>query len=131
MNYAILGRISAILFFIVLTPYLLNFLNKNFLKTKNKTYFKVVKFMRKLHKPLGITLIILGLIHGYMALGTLRMHTGSLFYLAILITGVLGGSFYKLKKKELFTWHKRLAAIAFVLFLLHLFFPNALYYLLG
>ncbi|NLY45195.1 MAG: hypothetical protein GX053_04300 [Tissierella sp.] len=118
MNYALLGRLSVIIFGVVLLPYVLNLINRKFFKTKNKSFFKVVKFLRKLHKPFGIALIVLGIVHGYMALRSFRLHTGSLFYIAILATGFLGGSFYRLKKKELFVWHKRLAA-------------GALYYLLG
>ena len=131
MNYALVGWLNVIVFLIILSPYVLNLLNRKVLKTKNKSFFKVVKFLRKLHKPFGIALIVLGIVHGYMALRGFRLHTGSLFYIAILATGVLGGSFYRLKKKELFVWHKRLAAVAVVLFLIHFFFPGALYYLLG
>lgn len=131
MNYALVGWLNVIVFLIILSPYLLNLLNTKVLKTKNKTFFKVVKFLRKLHKPFGIALIVMGIVHGYMALRGFRLHTGSLFYIAILATGVLGGSFYRLKKKELFVWHKRLAAVVVVLFLIHFFFPGALYYLLG
>lgn len=109
MNYALLGRLSLITLLLVLTPYVLSSLNKKFFKTKNKTFFKVLKFFRKLHKPLGIVLIILGVSHGYMALESLSLHTGTLFYSSILITGILGGTFYRLKKRELFIWHKRMA----------------------
>lgn len=129
MNYALLGWLSVIVFGVVLAPYVLNWFNRNYLKTKNKNFSKVLKFLRKLHKPFGIALIVLGIVHGFMALGSLRLHTGTLFYLAIVITGFLGGSFYRLKKRELFVWHKRAAALAFVLFLLHYFVPGALYYL--
>lgn len=131
MNYALVGWLSVMVFAIVLAPFILNFLNRKIFKSKSKTFFKVLKFLRGLHKPFGIALIILGLIHGFMAMGRLRLHTGSLFYFAILITGILGISFYKLKKRELFAWHKRFAAIAFILFLLHFFFPSAIYYLLN
>lgn len=129
MNYALLGRLSLITLLLVLTPYVLSSLNKKFFKTKNKTFFKVLKFFRKLHKPLGIVLIILGVSHGYMALESLSLHTGTLFYSSILITGILGGSFYRLKKRELFIWHKRIAVVTVVLLLLHLFFPDAINYL--
>ena len=129
MNYSLLGWLSVIVFGVVLSPYLLNLLNRKVLKTKNKTFFKVVKFLRSLHKPFGIALIVLGVVHGYMALGRVSLHTGTLFYISILITGILGGSFYRLKKRELFIWHKRMAAVAVVLFLLHFFFPSAMYYL--
>ena len=37
-------------------------------------------------------------IHGYMALGGFKLHTGTLLYLSIIATAGLGGSFYKTKK---------------------------------
>ena len=131
MNYSTFGWLSLIVFAIVLAPYFLNLINRKFIKTKNKTFFKVVKTLRSVHKPLGIALIIFGIVHGYMALRSFRIHTGYLAYLSILITGILGGSFYKLKKIQLFVWHKRMAVVTVVLFILHFFFPSAMYYLLG
>lgn len=129
MNYALLGWISVIVFGVVLAPYILSWLNRKYLKTKNKSFLTILKFLRKIHKPLGIALIVLGIVHGFMALGSLRLHTGTLFYISIVITGILGGFFHKLKKREFFLWHKRIAAVAVALFLLHYFVPGAMYYL--
>lgn len=130
MNYKLLGWINVVILGIIITPYLLKFLNKNFFKTRNKNYFTLVKVFRKLHKPLGLALMFFGIIHGYMALGGFRLHTGSIFFISILITGALGGAFYKTKKKEFFKWHKGMAFLSVVLFLLHLFAPSALFYIL-
>ena len=130
MNYSTAGWLSLILIGILICPYVLNLLNKKIFKTKNPNYKKVIKFLKKLHKPLGVAIVILGVVHGYMALGGFRLHTGTLLYVSILITGALGGAFYRLKKKPLFVWHKRMAAVSVMLFLVHFFFPSALYYLL-
>lgn len=130
MNYSAAGWLIVIMLVIIISPYILNLLNRKVLKTKDKNFFKVVKFLRSLHKPLGLAVMILGIVHGYMALGGLRLHTGTLLYISILITGILGGAFYRLKKRPLFIWHKRMAALSVVLFLLHYFFPSAMYYLL-
>lgn len=131
MTYSLLGWINVILLGILVIPYVLNFLNKKIFKTKNKTYFKIVKSFRKFHKPLGLAMLIIGPIHGYMALGGFKLHTGTLFYISILLTGALGGSFYKTKKKVFFTWHKRMAFVTVALLLLHLFAPSAIYYMLN
>lgn len=131
MNYSSFGWLSFLILAIIMAPYILNLLNRKIFKTKNKTYFKIVKAFRSVHKPLGIALIFFGIIHGFMALRRISFHTGYIVYLSILITGILGGAFYRLKKKELFTWHKRMALVTVLLFLLHFFFPNAIYYLLG
>jgi len=127
--YSILGWLNVIILGVLVSPYVLNFLNKHIIKTKSSNFRKFVKFLRTLHKPFGVIMAVLALVHGYMALGSLRLHTGSLLYLSIFITAALGGSFYKLKKRPLFQWHKRMAFISFLLLLLHLFYPNALWYL--
>ncbi|MCR3956971.1 MAG: hypothetical protein NUK57_11800, partial [Gudongella sp.] len=128
--YSVLGWLNVVVLAVILLPYILNFLNRKFIKTQNQGFRNTVKLLRRLHKPLGLALAILALVHGYLALGSLRLHTGSLLYLSIFITALLGGSFYKLKKRALFTWHKRMALVSFLLLLLHIFYPSALYYLL-
>lgn len=132
MTYSNLGWLSVIIIGILVASYVLKFLNKKFFKFKSPLYRKILTIFRKIHKPLGIALLIIPLIHGYMALGTLfRLHTGTLLYISLLITATMGGSFYKLKKKEFFVWHKRMALITVVLFLIHFFFPSAIYNLLN
>lgn len=129
--YKILGWINAILLVLIIAQFILNYTNRNFIKTDNKTFKKIQKLFKLIHKPLGITLAILGLIHGYMALGGFRLHTGSLLYLSLFITAILGGSFYKLRKKVFFLWHKRIAALTVLLLMVHIFFPDAIWYLLN
>lgn len=129
--YKILGWINAILLVLIIAQFILNYTNRNFIKTDNKTFKKIQKLFKLIHKPLGITLAILGLIHGYMALGGFRLHTGSLLYLSLFITAILGGSFYKLRKKVFFLWHKIIAALTVLLLMVHIFFPDAIWYLLN
>jgi hypothetical protein len=127
--YKILGWINAILLVLILIQFLLNFSNRKFIKTDNKNFKKVQKLFKTIHKPLGIALAILGPIHGYLALGGLRLHTGSLLYLSLIVTAILGGIFYRLKKRVFFSWHKRFAALTVFLLLVHLVFPDALWYI--
>jgi hypothetical protein len=129
--YSVLGWLNVVVLGVILSPYVLGFLNRKFFKTQKQGFRNTLKFLRRLHKPLGIAMAVLALVHGYLAMGGLRLHTGSLLYLSIIITALLGGSFYKLKKRALFTWHKRMALVSFLLLLLHLFYPSALYYLLN
>lgn len=129
--FSFLGWLNVVLLGIIILPYILVFFNKKFIKTKNPSFRAFLKFLRKLHKPLGLLLLSLALIHGYLALGRIALHTGSLLYLAIFITALLGSSFYKLKKKPLFTWHKRMAFIVILLLILHKFYPSALWHLLN
>ncbi|WP_422484884.1 hypothetical protein [Gudongella sp. DL1XJH-153] len=129
--YSVLGWLNVVILGVILSPYILNFLNRKFFKTQNKAFRDTVKILRRLHKPLGVAIAVFALVHGYLALGGFRLHTGSLLYLSIFLTALLGGSFYKLKKKTLFVWHKRMALLSFLLLILHLFYPSALYYLLN
>lgn len=129
--YSVLGWLNVVILGVILSPYLLNFINRKLFNTKNMGFRNAVKFLRRLHKPFGVIIAILALVHGYMALGSLRLHTGSLLYLSVFITAVLGGSFYRFKKRALFIWHKRMALLSFLLLLIHIFYPSALFYLLN
>lgn len=125
-NYAFFGWVSAVCLGIMVLPFLMVRLNKYVLKTKNPNYFKVLKFLRKLHKPLGIVFAIVALVHGFMVLGRIRLHTGWLLYLSVALTAITGGAFYRLKKKQIFFWHKLFTLVAVLLFLLHFFMPGAI-----
>lgn len=127
--YSVLGWLNAGILVILLSPFLLNFLNKHIIKTKSNGFRDLIKILRRFHKPLGVALAILAPIHGYMALGGFRLHTGTLLYLSAFATAALGGSFYRLKKRVLFQWHKKMAAVTVVLLLIHIIFPSALFYL--
>lgn len=134
MTYVNWAWLALIILGILVLPYLLKRLNKyikSATKSKKNRYTKTIKLLRKVHKPLGLSLIIVPLIHGYMALGALRLHTGLILYLSALITAALGGTFFRTKRKVFFTWHKRMAFITVLFFLLHFFYPSAIYYLLN
>ena len=127
--YAVIGRINIVLIIIMTGPFWMSFLSRHNILQKNSTYVKIFKYFRKIHKPLGLTLIILGLIHGYLALGGLKIHTGSILWFFLLITAVLGGAFYKTKKKHFFMFHKRMALATVIMLLIHLIIPGATYQL--
>lgn len=129
--YSVLGWANAIVLGVLLSPFVLGLLNKHIFKTRSKGFRNLVKLLRSFHKSLGLALAVLAPIHGYMALGGFRLHTGSLLYLSAFITAALGGSFYRLKKKELFKWHKRMAAVTVILLAAHLLFPGALRFLMN
>lgn len=128
MDYVVFAWLSVIALGIVLVPYVMNFLNRKILKTKNESYRNTLKFFRKLHKAAGLAFLILALIHAYMIMGSnmFRPHTGSLLYLSVFATAILGAAFYKKKKRPLFKWHKITALLSVILFLLHFFRPWAI-----
>jgi hypothetical protein len=128
--YIYIGWFNVALLAVMTAPYWLRFLNNHTLRLKGGAYAKTIKFLRKIHKPLGLFILLLALYHGYLALGALRPHTGVLVWLAVFLTASLGLSFYLTKKKTFFKWHKRMVLAVLALLLLHLLFPSALYYIL-
>lgn len=125
--FSVLGFLSLFMLLFATAPYWLRFLNQKLIKTKDKRYLNLIKFCRRFHKPVGILLLPIALLHGYLALFfRIRGHTGSLVYLSMLITIVLGGTYYKTKNKKVFKVHKAMALTTFLLFLLHFLYPAAL-----
>lgn len=129
--YRLLGYLNAALFVIITSPYWLRRVNQLVMHIRGAGFTKLLKLLRSMHKPLAVLFIISAVIHGYLALGALRLHTGSLVFLALLATGALGLAFYKKKKPSLFKWHKGMALAVAVLIALHLIAPGALYYVFG
>lgn len=127
--YALLGWINVALFVTLLLPYLLRKLNQLAFGNKNKTIPVFLKQLRKVHKPLGVVLLISAAVHGYMALGAIRLHTGTVLFISLFFTAMLGGMFYRYKKKKLFFYHRALIALSAALLLVHLFFSSLIYQL--
>jgi len=129
--YKILGLINLALVVIITSPFWLRTLNKWTFKTKDKHFLDTVKFLRKLHKPLAIVLALNILWHAYLALGTIRLHTGLLAYISFLLTVTVGGIYYKKKGKLLFKVHKTLALVSVLLVIIHLLWPEAIWQIFG
>lgn len=126
MNFRLLGQISALLLLIQILPYTLNFLNRKFFKTKSPGFRTLMKWLRKTHKYTGALLVLIAAIHGFMVLGSFRLHTGTLLYLLVIVTALAGYGFHVKKKKEILQMHRLLAGIMVLLFFLHYFAPWAL-----
>lgn len=122
--YKILGWINVGIMVVMVTPFMLVHLNQCFLKTKNETYLGIIKFLRPLHRWLAALLIVLALVHGYLALETLQFDSGVWLLVVILVAASLGAAALKLKKKQLFISHEVLATLVFLLLALHLFFAG-------
>ncbi|MEL7603419.1 MAG: hypothetical protein AAGU77_09720 [Bacillota bacterium] len=129
--YRILGYLNAALFVLITSPYWLRRVNQWALHIRSAGFMKLLKLLRAMHKPLAALLLISAAVHGYLALGSLRPHTGSLVFLVLLVTGSLGLASYKKKKPSLFKWHKGMALVVAALIALHILAPGALYYIFG
>lgn len=128
--YAFLGWLNVFLFAVMTAPFWLRVLNTHLFHIKKGAYFAVIKALRAVHKPLGGIILAIAFVHGYLALGSFRLHTGTLLWIAAAVTAALGFSFYRLKKKALLFWHRWMALVVICLMLLHLIVPGAVYYLL-
>ena len=88
--YKILGIINVALILVITSPYWLRRLGKRFFPKRKIASTKLMKVLRSVHKPFGVCLLLITLIHGYLALGALRLHTGTLAGIMVLATVVLG-----------------------------------------
>ncbi len=127
--YRLLGYINIALIVIITSPWWLRYLGKWFFPDKKIMSSMLVKILRVVHKILGVVFLGITVIHGYLALGALRLHTGTVTGTMLLITVSLGALFYWTKKRALFKWHKIAALITALLVILHVFVPSALYYI--
>lgn len=124
--FRIVGWVNAALLLIVLLPWIGTKLNKWFFSGKNAALRSFVRIIRKIHKPSAVLLVIVAFVHGYMAVGGLMLHTGTVLYVSLLFTAITGIGFWRQKKKVIFKGHKFFALITSLLFLLHWLAPGAL-----
>lgn len=129
--YSLLGWFNAIALVLLTAAWWFPRLNRSVIKLKPSIMSPINKSLRRLHKPLGLALAVAAPVHGYLALGSFRLHTGSLLYISLLLTAGAGGTYYKTKSKNIFKLHKMLALTTVLLLLLHLLAPGALFYLLN
>lgn len=129
--YRLLGWLNIFMTIVIIMPFILRKIDRLFLKNKSISYLNIIKFLRRLHKPFGIILFISAIFHGILALGVWRIHTGMILGIVVAVTALLGISFYIIKKKWIFIWHKTSALVLFVLLLIHLIFPSILNNLFG
>jgi|GEM_PF-279804 len=129
--YILLGWINLSLFAIVTSHLWLRFLNKHLFHSEKARFKNFIKTLRQIHKPLGIVLVGLAFIHGFLALGTIRPHTGLLAAAVLAAAAALGAAYFFSKKKALFALHRWVVAAIACLIVIHLVFPNALSILFG
>ncbi|MDO5689102.1 MAG: hypothetical protein Q4G61_02495 [Tissierellia bacterium] len=124
MNYSTFGWLSAGLLALLVLPFVFLRLNKLLFQSKDKRFFSLVKALRSIHKPAGILLIASAFYHGYLAMGTIRLHTGTVLYVTAALTVLLGAIFYNSKNRRALSLHKFFAAIAILMLAVHLFAPS-------
>lgn len=127
--YKFLGFVNIVLVVVIVSPYLLRKLNQWFFHTKSASFTKTQKVLRTVHKPAAALLLISIAVHGWLALGALRLHTGTVAGIFFLLTAVLGLLFYLMHKANLLKWHRTLALVAVITAIIHLVAPSLFYYM--
>ncbi len=91
----------------------------------NKKLMPIYRKMRIIHPVVGVLMILVGLIHGTMVLGQIRLHSGYLIVLALIAMALtaLTGQKIKAFRKGWRKVHRTLGVLVFLLVLAHLIFP--------
>ncbi len=112
---SILGILTVLFFCLAAT-------NKLRRIVKNKILKKVISY----HYIYGATSVTLALVHMIIVLinGDFRV-TGLIALIMIVATGIFGGAFKKLRKKNLFKIHRIIGPLTFIAILIHIIFNSS------
>lgn len=115
-----LGFINLILLILLLSPFAFRRKNKYLFKNENKILKKLTAILSKYHMYFGFILLVTAFLHGYMALGAIRIHSGYILWLWILIQVSLGVYFKKKKKPKVLKIHRVIGVSTLLFLLIHL-----------
>ena len=111
---------NATFLILLLSPFILRRINKYFYNNKNKLISKILVYLSKFHRYFAIILSITAFIHGYLALGTIKLHTGYILWVLVLIQAIIGNLAKIFKKPYLFNIHRAVGVSSLVFLLAHL-----------
>jgi hypothetical protein len=119
-----LAFVNVSLLVLLLSPYFLRRINKHIFKNKNKILKKYIPIFSKYHMYFGFILLITAFVHGYMALGAVRFHSGYILWLWVLIQVTLGIFTKKKKNPKIFKIHRLIGIGSLVFLIIHLIQVN-------
>ena len=117
---SILGYLNLALMVCLLSPFLLRRLNRHVFQSKNQQLGKTASVFARAHPFLGPLLLLSATAHGYLALGIIMVHTGTVLGSAILLQNILGISFKLSGKPALLKVHRPLGLLSVLFLLAHL-----------
>ncbi|MCD6322169.1 MAG: hypothetical protein J7L77_04010 [Clostridiales bacterium] len=94
-----LGWVNITLLVLIITHFILRRVNKYGFKNKNKLLRRISAFMSKVHPYLTGLLLISAFFHGFNLAGGIRLHSGYIAFVAILLQASFG-TLVKFKKKK-------------------------------
>lgn len=98
---------------------------KIYLEKRDEKSKKRFQLLRKIHPYLGVLILILGGIHGYMAIGKVIWHTGTLLYGLILLMALISLlRFPPIKYKKWRYIHRFVGLLVWGSIFLHIFYRN-------
>lgn len=116
-----LGFVNVALLFLTIFLFLSKKINKYLFKGKSKLFQTFIQMSHKWHIYSATLLIIVSLIHGYLALGgRIIFHSGYVLFISILFASIGGMSFKILKNKNILRMHKLFTVIITLLLIWHI-----------
>ncbi|SHE29365.1 hypothetical protein [Alkalibacter saccharofermentans] len=120
----ILAYINVILLILLASSFILRRIKKYTSIETGPGYNKALKIMGKLHPYLGISLILSGIVHGYMAIRTVRLNTGYILWGLIVVMGLIRVYGAVTKNKNWVKVHRVIDILVFIALLFHVFARN-------
>lgn len=101
-------------------------MKKLYLNKRKKSLLLLYRKAKFYHPILGFIIVIIGLIHGYTALGTIRLHTGIFILFTVILMGCITALGRKklLFKKKWLAIHSNLSLLLLLFIIIHIFFRN-------
>ena len=116
-----LGWLCVVLLFLTVFLFLIKKLNKHLFKGKSKSLQNFIKLSRNWHIYTATMLIIVGMVHGYVALNRVfTFNSGHVLFLSIMIVALLGVFFHNVKNKKILLFHKLLALLVVFFLIWHI-----------
>lgn len=121
-----LGYFNIVLLVIILSLFVVRRINKYGFKSKSLILKKLTKILSTIHPFLGVLMIVIAFIHGYLALGYLTLHTGVVLGGILMIQVILGILLKRSKIKGIIKIHRSFSFLLILAVIIHVFFTNIL-----
>lgn len=116
--YQILGWLNVFVYISLTIKVPLKEINK---KLRNRNLAKLIGFLAKYHKYLGVFMIIIAFVHAYILGALFRFNSGTLVLIGVILTAIFGILIRVIRNKLVLTIHKFLSIIVLILMINHIY----------